>query len=173
MKTDTAKSRPGSARLKAGFTLLELLIVIAIIAILFAIMFPAFNGMKKTARKNQATTEVNALATAVRAYHTELGRWPIPSGGPGDQNSGGQWSNNNNLIVEQLLFSRNGRRNFYQFEGAPTNAMIVCDPFRSNMAIRVQIDVPGNTVRAWSCGPDCIDQNGDDQHGNDDIQAIK
>ncbi len=162
MKIPTDRSRPCASGARAGFTLLELLVVMAIIGILIGIMLPAFGGMKKKARVNQATADVNALATAIRAYHTELGNWPIPSGGPGDQNNGGYWDVNNNLIVQQLMISKNGRRNFYQFEGDPTKPMVVCDPFRSNLAYRVQISVASNSVTVWSCGPDCVDGTGDE-----------
>ncbi len=65
-----------SRRRLSAFTLIELLVVIAIIAILMALLFPAINGAKETARKAQAKTDVMNVVAAVKAYNTEYGRFP-------------------------------------------------------------------------------------------------
>jgi prepilin-type N-terminal cleavage/methylation domain-containing protein len=62
-----------------AFTLIELLIVIAILGILMALLFPAVNGALDSARKAQAKNDVVQIATAVTAYETEYGR--LPAGG--------------------------------------------------------------------------------------------
>jgi prepilin-type N-terminal cleavage/methylation domain-containing protein len=59
-----------------AFTLIELLIVIAIIGILMALLFPAVNGAIDAARKAQAKNDVTQIATAVTAYETEYGKLP-------------------------------------------------------------------------------------------------
>lgn len=61
-----------------AFTLIELLIVIAILGILMALLFPAVNGALDSARKAQAKNDVTQIATAITAYETEYGR--LPSG---------------------------------------------------------------------------------------------
>lgn len=60
----------------SGFTLVELLTVIAIIAVLMGLLFPTIGAVKESARKAQAKNDVTQLATAVRAYYTEYGRYP-------------------------------------------------------------------------------------------------
>jgi len=62
-----------------AFTLIELLIVIAIIGILMALLFPAVNGAIDAARKAQAKNDVTQIATAVTAYETEYGKLPTNS----------------------------------------------------------------------------------------------
>lgn len=62
-----------------AFTLIELLIVIAIIGLLAALLFPALNAAIDSARKAQAKNDVTQIATAVIAYETEYGRLP-PTG---------------------------------------------------------------------------------------------
>ena len=62
-----------------AFTLIELLIVIAIIGILMSLLFPAVNAAIDSARKAQAKNDVTQIATAVTAYETEYGKLP-PTG---------------------------------------------------------------------------------------------
>lgn len=59
-----------------AFTLIELLIVIAIIGILMSLLFPAVNSAIDAARKAQAKNDVTQIATAVIAYETEYGKLP-------------------------------------------------------------------------------------------------
>lgn len=61
-----------------AFTLIELLIVIAILGILMALLFPAVQGALDAAKKAQAKNDVVQIATAITAYETEYGR--LPSG---------------------------------------------------------------------------------------------
>jgi len=62
-----------------AFTLIELLIVIAIIGILMSLLFPAVNAAIDTARRTQAKNDATQIATAVIAYETEYGRLPLPN----------------------------------------------------------------------------------------------
>ena len=60
-----------------GFTLIELLVVIAIIAVLIGLLFPAFRGVQNRAAKVQAQNDLALIATAVNAYYTEYGKYPV------------------------------------------------------------------------------------------------
>ena len=62
-----------------AFTLIELLIVIAIIGILMSLLFPAVNAAIDSARKAQAKNDATQIATAVVAYETEYGKLPLPT----------------------------------------------------------------------------------------------
>jgi prepilin-type N-terminal cleavage/methylation domain-containing protein len=59
-----------------GFTLVELLIVIAIIAILAGLAFPAVQGALQSGKKAQARNDVHQLAAAIKAFQLEYGRLP-------------------------------------------------------------------------------------------------
>ena len=61
---------------RKGFTLLELLIVVAIIAILISILLPATQALRQKARNQEAEVTKMALANAIRAFRAEYGYWP-------------------------------------------------------------------------------------------------
>ncbi|PYL96228.1 MAG: prepilin-type cleavage/methylation domain-containing protein [Verrucomicrobia bacterium] len=60
-----------------GFTLFELLVVIAIIAALLGLAFPVFQGVLDRAKKVQAKNDVTQIVTAVNAFYTEYGKYPL------------------------------------------------------------------------------------------------
>ncbi len=64
-------------RSPTAFTLLELLVVIAIIAVLAGLMFPAVQSVLERAKKVQAKNDLTQIVTAVNAFYTEYGRYPI------------------------------------------------------------------------------------------------
>ena len=61
---------------KKGFTIIELLIVIAVIAILVGIALPRFKGMKDEGNYAKAKGELKTLKTAVESYYIHSNAYP-------------------------------------------------------------------------------------------------
>lgn len=76
--TKGAQLRPTCRRASRGFTMIELMVVIAIIAVLAAILFPVFNRSRESARQAACRGNLHAIAMALRNYCTDEGSYPPP-----------------------------------------------------------------------------------------------
>jgi len=60
-----------------GFTIVELLIVIVVIAILAAISVVAYNGIQARGKNSAAQTSATTVAKKAELYNTEIGYYPL------------------------------------------------------------------------------------------------
>lgn len=59
-----------------GFTLIELMVAIAIIAILFGVMFTSFNAVRKSARDTQRQSDLRNIQSALQQYYADQNYYP-------------------------------------------------------------------------------------------------
>ncbi|MBW8892034.1 MAG: type II secretion system major pseudopilin GspG [Burkholderiales bacterium] len=66
---------------EAGYTLTEMLVVIAIIGLIAAVLTPNLMGQLGRSRVKAAELQLDTVATAIEAYRADVGRYPSQSEG--------------------------------------------------------------------------------------------
>ncbi len=72
--------------LRRGFTLIELMVVIAIIAVLIALLLPAVQQAREAARRSACVNNMKQIGLGMHNYHDALRRFPpgaLAGNGPG------------------------------------------------------------------------------------------
>src|SRR5690348_510922 len=86
---------------RRGFTLIELLVVIAIIAALIALLLPAVQGARETARRIQCTNNLKQLGLATHHYVSVHNVFPPQTSWPSSDPQG--WGYNWYSAILPLL----------------------------------------------------------------------
>jgi len=116
-----------SARSRRGFSLIELLIVIAIILIIAAIAIPKINNQRMLAQEMAAIQQIKSIHTAETQYYSQFGRYatsltelgPPASGAPGPAAS--------DLLPKNLSEGTNTGYTF-SVQAAPTGYVVTAVP---------------------------------------------
>jgi len=104
----------------SAFTLIELLIVIAIISVLAGLVLGAASSVQKKGARSRAEAEIAAIGAALESYKADNGDYPL-----------GTNSNNSLVLVASLMPSPSvGGKVYYEFKSKWTNATLgALDPF--------------------------------------------
>jgi len=128
--------------LSRGFTLIEVLVVVAFIAILAAILLPVFHRTRENARAITCQSNLRQLGQAFQMYAADYdGVWPCPGGLYGDLN---YWHQSGNGGLEPYL--KNAGMGLFSVWVCPTWRMGWESPFPPrtygmNTALRDPADV--------------------------------
>jgi type IV pilus assembly protein PilA len=71
-----------SSRLRAGFTLVEIMIVVVIIGLLATLALPAFSRVRQASHHARFISDLRTFTQAFESYMTQNGAWP-PNAGTG------------------------------------------------------------------------------------------
>src|ERR1700743_1742152 len=77
----SSRSTLNMKSVQKGFTLIELMIVVAIIGILAAIAIPAYQDYTIRAQVSEANTMAAGLETAMVDFYNDKGTWPVSMAG--------------------------------------------------------------------------------------------
>jgi general secretion pathway protein G len=73
--------RPQRAGREAGFTLVELLVVLVILVLIASIVGPRVIGYLGSSRSKAANVQIESLVTAVELFRIDVGRYPTAAEG--------------------------------------------------------------------------------------------
>src|SRR5688572_31308761 len=87
---------------RRGFTLMELLVVIGILALLFALVMPALNMVRRQADATRTSALLASIGTALDAYKSDFGDIPRFSRDRSEEHTS-ELQSQSNLVCRLLL----------------------------------------------------------------------
>jgi type II secretory pathway pseudopilin PulG len=160
-----------------AFTLIELLVVLTIIIILMGLLFPAFRGVQDQAKRTQAKNDLVQIVTAINAYNTEYGKYPVivAAGsttdsffGAGTAPTGSTSAGSNDLLLDVLRNITGGTNNATVTSLNPRQVVFISPPdVKDTTNPRGGIGKNGQYYDPWGTIYDIvIDTNYDNQITN-------
>jgi len=142
-----------------AFTLVELMVVISIIAVLVALLFPAVKIAMLKAETGKAKATIMSIASAFKALDREYGGWTnIATSTPQDLATN-LFSNPRGTVFLEIAskdidsggYIVDPWKNRYRVAFDPTGANSIPNPF--TLPAGTPNPIPDNVI-VWSCGPD-------------------
>lgn len=121
---------------RAAFTLIELLIVVTIVALLFALTVGGFSYAQRSAARSKTAATIKAVQSALERYNTEFGEYPEP------RNKG------DTISLRDKTYTVAGAAMLYQaMSGDGTDAILIESPSASSGSSQSDGNVDPNEAK--------------------------
>jgi len=160
----------GPPRRVRAFTLIEMLVVMGIIGILVALLYPTIRGVRLAGERAEAQRAVKAIETAMLAYWNDYGRFPLQESAAADKQYTGLDYTNLIAALRGLSAKWNPKNMTYlDVSDKQLTSGRLTDPWDSDYVVWAdwnndrQISagpygpIQGRSVLVWSKGPDRSD----------------
>lgn len=114
--------------ISAGFTLLELLVVIALIAVLIALLLPAVQAAREAARRVRCTNNLRQIGLGLHNYESACGGFPpsiILAGSGNTTRWNGGWSVHGRILPYMEQSALFNAANFALNKETPANSTVI------------------------------------------------
>lgn len=135
----------------SAFTIVELLVIIAVIGVLASIVLVAYNGTQARARDTQRKNDLARMADALEVYYSDYGNFVETGSGCGSSGNGAGWFTYSNGTTYPRSIADCLKDNGHLAEGAkdPTGPDVSSTPTNSNYAYMKYHCGSGATKRAF------------------------
>ncbi len=140
------KTRSKNRKGRQGLTLMEVLLVLAILVILGAIVFVNFSGVFEGSKKKAAQAQIDAFETQLDVYQLDVGSYPTTQ-----------------QSLQALRLPPSDLANPQKWNGPYADQDIPLDPWDRPYKYELAVDQFNQAKpRIWSSGPDGQDGTADD-----------
>jgi type IV pilus assembly protein PilA len=121
---------------ESGFSLIELLIVIAIILIILAIALPKLNQARMNAQETAAISQIETIHKAETMYYSQFGRYATSLAELGPPSGGGNASPTSADLIPTSLSMGENTGYVFAVQGTPTGYSVTAVPKSFNSSGR-------------------------------------
>ena len=139
-----------------AFTLVEIIVAMALAAVIMTMIVVVGAGARRTAQKRKAEAMIAALEVAIGMYHADTGNYPDTDNGSGCERLYDHLTNSNYGNTSHADYKPGWHGEYMKFRdedlsGTPTQ---IIDPWSANYNYETPGDQNTTSFDLWSIGPD-------------------